>query len=333
MRADNGPELIAETLRDGVRFSRIGISYIEPGSPWENPYVESFNGHVRDELLNIEEFGSLLEAQVVVEAWRIEYNTYRPTAPSAGSPPPRSAPHGPPNTNQHSHDRRIHASADRANHARASCSRRRSSGVRVFLSYSRSDRVFVDRFASDLGRAGIEVWCDVDALRGGEQWRTQIIDAIQQSDVFLLFVSPASMHSDNVRRELTVAEEEDKPIVPVLMAVTAIPDDFRYSLAGVQYTDITAMDYDDAFAAVRDALTDDSATEVPPAPPPPRDTTPAPMRRKPGRRSVIIAVAALGVLVAVIAIARGRRRRRGTPRAPRRLVTRRRPRAKRRRSA
>ena len=78
LRCDNGPELIAWALRDWCRMSRIGISYIEPGSPWENAYVESFNGRVRDELLNIEEFGSLLEAQVVVEAWRIEYNTYRP---------------------------------------------------------------------------------------------------------------------------------------------------------------------------------------------------------------------------------------------------------------
>jgi len=78
LRADNGPELIAHALRDWCRFSRIGISYIEPGSPWENAYVESFNGRVRDELLNIEEFGSLIEARVVVEAWRIEYNTYRP---------------------------------------------------------------------------------------------------------------------------------------------------------------------------------------------------------------------------------------------------------------
>ena len=87
LRADNGPELIANALRDWCRLSRIGISYIEPGSPWENPYVESFNGRVRDELLNIEEFGSLLEAQVVVEAWRIEYNTYRPHSALAGLTP------------------------------------------------------------------------------------------------------------------------------------------------------------------------------------------------------------------------------------------------------
>jgi putative transposase len=87
LRCDNGPELIANALRDWCRLSRVGISYIEPGSPWENPYVESFNSRVRDELLNIEEFGSLLEAEVVVEAWRIEYNTYRPHGALRGLTP------------------------------------------------------------------------------------------------------------------------------------------------------------------------------------------------------------------------------------------------------
>jgi transposase InsO family protein len=87
LRCDNGPELIADALREWCRFSRIGISYIEPGSPWENPWVESFNGRARDELLNVEEFGSLLEAQVVVEAWRIEYNTYRPHGALGGLTP------------------------------------------------------------------------------------------------------------------------------------------------------------------------------------------------------------------------------------------------------
>jgi transposase InsO family protein len=87
LRCDNGPELIAAALRDWCRFSRIGISYIEPGSPWENPYVESFNGRVRDEHLNVEEFGTLLEAQVVTEAWRVEYNTYRPHGALGGLTP------------------------------------------------------------------------------------------------------------------------------------------------------------------------------------------------------------------------------------------------------
>lgn len=78
VRMDNGPELIAHALRDGCRFNSTGTLYIEPGSPWENPFVESFNGRVRDELLNVEAFETLTEAQVIVEDWRIEYNNYRP---------------------------------------------------------------------------------------------------------------------------------------------------------------------------------------------------------------------------------------------------------------
>jgi putative transposase len=87
LRMDNGPELIAWALRDWCRLARTGTVYIEPGSPWENPFVESFNGRCRDELLNTEEFGSLLEAQVIIEAWRVEYNTYRPHSSLGGLTP------------------------------------------------------------------------------------------------------------------------------------------------------------------------------------------------------------------------------------------------------
>jgi putative transposase len=78
IRCDNGPELTANALRDWCRFTGSGASYIEPGSPWQNPYVESFGGRLRDELLAVEAFSSLLEARVLVEDWRIEYNTLRP---------------------------------------------------------------------------------------------------------------------------------------------------------------------------------------------------------------------------------------------------------------
>lgn len=87
LRADNGPELIAWALRDYCRLAGTNTAYIEPGSPWENPFVESFNGRVRDELLNIEEFGSLTEAKLIIEDWRIEYNTYRPHSALDGLTP------------------------------------------------------------------------------------------------------------------------------------------------------------------------------------------------------------------------------------------------------
>jgi putative transposase len=87
LRADNGPEMIAWTLRDYCRLSGTRTAYIEPGSPWENPFVESFNGRLRDELLNIEEFSSLTEAKVIIEDWRIQYNTYRPHSALGGLTP------------------------------------------------------------------------------------------------------------------------------------------------------------------------------------------------------------------------------------------------------
>ncbi len=78
IRCDNGPELTAGALRDWCRFSKAGSAYIEPGSPWQNPYVESFGSRVRDELLSVELFETLIEAQVMVADWREDYNHRRP---------------------------------------------------------------------------------------------------------------------------------------------------------------------------------------------------------------------------------------------------------------
>jgi putative transposase len=78
IRCDNGPELTANALRDWCRFGGTGTSYIEPGSPWQNPWVESYGSRMRDELLAIEQFDSRLEGQVLVADWRAEYNDYRP---------------------------------------------------------------------------------------------------------------------------------------------------------------------------------------------------------------------------------------------------------------
>ena len=78
VRFDNGPEFIAHAVSDWCRFHSAGSLFIDPGSPWQNAWVESFNGRLRDELLNAWRFDSLLEAQVIIEDWRIDYNTNRP---------------------------------------------------------------------------------------------------------------------------------------------------------------------------------------------------------------------------------------------------------------
>jgi putative transposase len=78
LRVDNGPELTSHALRDWCRFSGARTVFIEPGAPWQNPFVESFHARVRDELLNIEQFACLAEAQVLIDDWREDYNTQRP---------------------------------------------------------------------------------------------------------------------------------------------------------------------------------------------------------------------------------------------------------------
>jgi len=87
IRSDNGPEFIAKRLRWWLKCHKIDTLFIEPGSPWENGYIESFNGKLRDELLKREIFDTLYEAQVLIERWRIEYNTIRPHS-SLGYRPP-----------------------------------------------------------------------------------------------------------------------------------------------------------------------------------------------------------------------------------------------------
>jgi putative transposase len=78
IRADNGPELIAWVLREWCWRRATGTAYIDPGSPWQNPYVESFNSRLRDELLNVELFTSLDEAKVLAADWREDYNANHP---------------------------------------------------------------------------------------------------------------------------------------------------------------------------------------------------------------------------------------------------------------
>jgi transposase InsO family protein len=95
IRSDNGPEFVANTVQAWLRQVGVKTLYITPASPWENGYNESFNGTLRDELLNGEIFYTLAEARVLIEAWRRHYNTarphsslgYRPPAPETAMPP------------------------------------------------------------------------------------------------------------------------------------------------------------------------------------------------------------------------------------------------------
>ena len=87
IRSDNGPEFTAKEVRKWL--GRLGVKtlFIEPGSPWENGYIESFNGKLRDELLNREVFMNLTEAKILIEQWRKEYNHFRPHSALGYRPP------------------------------------------------------------------------------------------------------------------------------------------------------------------------------------------------------------------------------------------------------
>ena len=98
IRSDNGPEFTAHRVRDWLENVGVKTWFIKPGSPWETGFIESFNGKLRDELLNREVFDTLLEAKVLIERWRIHDNTvrlhsslgYRPPAPEAVLPASQS---------------------------------------------------------------------------------------------------------------------------------------------------------------------------------------------------------------------------------------------------
>lgn len=77
IRSDNGSEFTATKILDWLERVEVNTLYIELGSPWENGYIESFNGKLRDELLHREIFDTLLDAKVLIERWRVEYNTGR----------------------------------------------------------------------------------------------------------------------------------------------------------------------------------------------------------------------------------------------------------------
>ncbi len=87
IRSDNGPEFVAQAVRDWIKAVGAKTAYIEPGSPWENGYCESFNARFRDECLNGEIFYTLKEAQIIIEQWRRHYNTVRPHSALGYRPP------------------------------------------------------------------------------------------------------------------------------------------------------------------------------------------------------------------------------------------------------
>jgi hypothetical protein len=106
----------------------------------------------------------------------------------------------------------------------------------VFISYSRRDSEVVESIVSQLEAEGIEAWLDREDIKPGKQWRKQIVEAIDTAEAFILHLSPDSGASDNVLKELNLAEEALEPFVlPIMLKEMKIPDEMRYQLAGTQF--------------------------------------------------------------------------------------------------
>ena len=106
--------------------------------------------------------------------------------------------------------------------------------IRVFVSYAHEDSLVIDIIQSHLAAAGYDIWIDRELIAGGELWRARIVEAIENSDVFLLMLSSNSVKSKHVLQELNIADGENKPILPVLIDAAEIPREMKLQLAGLQ---------------------------------------------------------------------------------------------------
>jgi hypothetical protein len=182
--------------------------------------------------------------------------------------------------------------------------------MKVFLSYSRRDAEFVDRLGRQLSGRGYDVWVDrEDVVGGGEdRWRRSIVRAIRDSDVVILVLSPNSAVSENVERELSVAADNARRLIPVLLRECQMPDGFQYELAGLQYVDFSILEFDEAMRQLAVQLgpagppiagdTDSSTTRPSPST---RLVTPTELRGYHGRRHRLLSLL-VGAFVLVFAI-------------------------------
>jgi len=123
----------------------------------------------------------------------------------------------------------------------------------IFISYSRRDSQFVDTLRSRLESSGIPVWVDRADIQGGSKWRSEIVKAIEEADAFVIVLSRHSIQSDNVRKELDVAEGFKARVIPLELEPVPIPPDFQYQLAGLQRIEFS-RDFETGLAQLLDAL-------------------------------------------------------------------------------
>ncbi|HLO32293.1 MAG TPA: TIR domain-containing protein [Anaerolineales bacterium] len=126
--------------------------------------------------------------------------------------------------------------------------------AQVFVSYSRRDLEIVNRLVEIMQRAGINIWIDREEIKAGKLWRTQIVQAIDTCDAFVLMLSAAAAASENVRKEMDLAEDSGRRIFIVNLDQVRIPADMRYQLAGLQFIDLQALGFDSAIHQLIETL-------------------------------------------------------------------------------
>lgn len=195
---------------------------------------------------------------------------------------------------------------------RESWSKSVTMSAEVFVSYARTDRERVVELVERMRSAGIGVWVDEGGIHGASLWGQEIVDAIDASKVMVLMISDSSITSDNVVKELSIASEEKKPILPVYLQRSQLPKSMRYQLAGIQHIEFFEGQEDEAFQSMLVSLSrlgvSAGETETKQDPPPEivledqSTATNAPV--SPGRKSslvtALLALAVIGLVLALI---------------------------------
>jgi len=124
----------------------------------------------------------------------------------------------------------------------------------VFISYSRDDEEFVLKLRADLEELGVPIWLDTGGIRAGETWRGSIVEAIENCAAFLIVLTPKSVASDNVVKELAIADGSKRTIVPLVHQDHELTPDMKYTLAGLQRLEFTRGRYEDNLAHLVEVL-------------------------------------------------------------------------------
>jgi hypothetical protein len=140
--------------------------------------------------------------------------------------------------------------------------------AQIFVSYSRHDSEFVDKLIAELEKLGYSVWVDRQSIVGGEAWMASITEGIKQCQVYLIVLSPNSVASDNVARELMMAHEKKKPIIPIRLNLYTLPSKMEFPLVGLQWVDYHEHTFATGTEKLRQALTQNRIATYTPDPKP-----------------------------------------------------------------